>query len=119
MKFIGSLPFSPVEVELTPHFDEFDLNNICDTFSLMAEALEQAEAVVYTLCDKAYQASGKGRAKEGEELISSRYDLAYNANLLLPLLGTHLGALKMTACGLVEGLVKVEENRVVIPGERR
>lgn len=119
MKSIGSLPFSPVEVEVTPHFDEFDLYNISDTFSLMAEALDQAEVVVFELCDRAYQASGQGRAKGGEELNRLRYSLSREANILLPLLRTHLGALKMTARGLVEGLDKAGGNRVVIVGEKR
>ncbi len=118
-KSVGTLPFSSADVDLIPRFDDVSLGDILDTFGLIAEGIERAEAAVCVLREKVDQASEKGRGKTHEELVMSRYTLVREADLTLPLLATHLGALKMTALALVEGLRGAEYTKIVIPGERR
>ena len=113
------LQFTPIDVELTPHFKNFTLGDILDTFGLMAEGLEHAETAVFSLWEKAYSARDKEGAKSREESAMSRYNLVCEGNLVLPLLGSHIGALKETALALVEGLRESEYNQIAIPGEKR
>lgn len=118
LESVGSLPFSSMDVGLSPHFDKIDIFNISDTFSLMAEALEQAEAAVCALGETAYTTTERGGATTPEKLVMSRYTLAHDGALILPLLETHLAALKMTARAMVEGLRDVANAEIVSKGER-
>lgn len=107
------LQFTPLDVELTPHFKDFTLGDILDTFGNMVDALGNAEAAVCALAETAYTASERGGAMTPEKLMMSRYTLARDGALILPLLESHLASLRMTAQAMVEGL------RGMIPGEGR
>ncbi len=98
------LQFTPIDVELTPNFERFTLGDILDTFGNMVDALENAEAAVCALAETAYTASERGGAMSPEKLMMSRYAFACEGAMILPLLGTHLASLKMTAQAMVEGL---------------
>ena len=98
------LQFTPLDVELAPHFEDFTLGDILDTFGNMVDALGNAEEAVCALAERAYTASERGGAMTPEKLMMSRYALACEGALILPLLESHLASLKMTAQAMVEGL---------------
>ena len=101
---IGELPFSSVKVSLDSHFNEFSIRDIEDTFNMMVYVLDHIEGVVAELGDDAYQATGRGLAKEGKELMSKLYTFAHEGHKTLPLLLTQIGALKLTASAMSRGL---------------